>query len=102
VRRRLRGVDDHDRALLVRPRGELLDWVDRAERVRNEVVGDDLDPALGGDPLERVELEFAAVVDRDVSEAGPLPLRDVLPGDEVRVVLELGDDDEVAGASRRR
>src|SRR5690348_17936229 len=29
VRSRLRGVDDHDRALLVRPGGELLDRVDR-------------------------------------------------------------------------
>src|SRR5690348_12719353 len=42
VRRSLRRVDDHDRALLVRPRRELLDRVDRAERVRDEVVGDDL------------------------------------------------------------
>jgi len=35
-------VDDHDRALLVCP-PRLLDRVDRAERVRDEVVRDDLD-----------------------------------------------------------
>ena len=46
VRRRLRPVDDHDRALLVRPGRELLDRVDRPERVRDEVVRDHLDPAL--------------------------------------------------------
>ena len=46
VRCGLRGVDDHDRALLVRPRGEPLDRVDRPQRVRDEVVGDDLDVAL--------------------------------------------------------
>ena len=39
----LRRVDDHDRPLLVGPRGEPLDRIDRAERVRDEVVGDDLD-----------------------------------------------------------
>ena len=59
VRRGLRCVDDHDRALLVRPRGELLDRVDRAERVRDEVVGDHLDVAARGDLVERVELQLA-------------------------------------------
>ena len=70
VRRRLGGVDDHDRALLVRPRRELLDRVDRAERVRDEVVRDDLHVATRGDLVERVELELAEVVDRDVRELG--------------------------------
>jgi len=40
----------------VRPGGELVDRVDRPERVRDEVVGDDLDAALLRDRVERVEL----------------------------------------------
>ena len=96
MRRRLRRVDDHDRALLVRPCGERLDRVDRPERVRDEIVRDDLDVALAREPVERVELQLAVVVDRDVPEAAPGPLRDELPRHEVRVVLELGDDDDVA------
>ena len=50
------------------------------------------------DRVERVELELAEVVDRDHPEVGARALGDVLPRHEVRVVLELGDDDEVAGA----
>ena len=97
VRRSLGGVDDHDRALLVRPRRERLDRVDRAERVRDEVVRDDLDVPLAREPVERVELELALVVDRDVAEARSRCARDVLPRHEVGVVLELGDHDDVAG-----
>ena len=51
VRRRLRRIHDHDRALLVRPGGQLLDRVDRPESVRDEVVRDDLDAALLRDRL---------------------------------------------------
>ena len=98
VRCCLRRVDDHDRPLLVRPRRELGDGVDRPERVRDEVVRDDLHVPLACETLERVELELALVVDRDVAEARAGAGRDVLPRDEVRVVLQLGDDDEVAGA----
>ena len=96
VRRGLRGVDDHDRALLVRPGSELLDRVDRAERVRDEVVRDDLHIAARRDLFERIELQLAVVVDRDVRELRARLLRDELPGHEVRVVLELGDHDDVA------
>ena len=59
VRCGLRGVDDHDRAVLVRPGGELLDRVDRAERVRDEAGGDDLHVRRRGELVERVELELA-------------------------------------------
>jgi hypothetical protein len=43
----------------VRPRGELLDGVDRAERVRDEVVRDHLDVPARRDLVERVELQLA-------------------------------------------
>jgi hypothetical protein len=98
VRRGLRRVHDHDRPLLVRPGSELLDRVDRPERVRDEVVGDDLDAALPRDRVERVELQLATTVDGDRAELRAGTLRDLLPGDEVRVVLELGRNDDVAGA----
>jgi len=42
--------------LLVRPRSELFDRVDRPESVRDEVDGDDLDATLPRDRVERVEL----------------------------------------------
>ena len=93
VRRGLRRVDDHDRAALARPRGEALDRVDRAEAVRDEAGGDDLHVL---ELVERLEPQLAVVVERDQPEVGAGPLRDVLPRDEVRVVLELGDDDDVA------
>ena len=101
VRRGLRGVDDHDRAVLVSPARQPLDGVDRAERVRDEVVGDDLHVPLGRERVEILELQLAVVVEADHPELRAGPLRDVLPGDEVRVVLELGDDDEVARAEVR-
>ena len=52
--------------------------------------------ALARELVERVELELAGVVDRDVAEARARLARDELPRDEVRVVLELGDHDDVA------
>src|SRR6202011_2152965 len=55
VRGGLRGVDDHDRTALVCPRAELLDRIDRPERVRDEVVRNDLDLPLAGGLVEQVE-----------------------------------------------
>src|SRR5205085_6962300 len=59
----LRGVDDHDRSLLVRPGGKALDGIDRSEGVRDEVVADDLDVARERDLLERIELQLAVLVE---------------------------------------
>ena len=95
---RLRSVDDHDRALLVRPGRELLDRVDRAERVRDRVGGDHLDLSRPGDLVERLERQLAVPVERDGAKLGARTESDLLPGDEVRVMLELGDDDHVARA----
>ena len=97
VRCRLRRVDDADRALVVGPGGEPRNVVDGAERVRDETRRDDLDVAPG-ERVERVELQLARVVERDHLEVRPGAAGDRLPGHEVRVVLELGDEHEVAGA----
>ena len=97
VRRGLGGVAGEDRAALVRPVGEPAGVGDRAERVRDDVRGDDLHVLEVGD---RVEQQVAVVVDRDDPEVGAGAVRDVLPGDEVRVVLELGREHDVARPSR--
>ena len=70
---------------------------DRAERVRDDVRRDDLDVL---DVRELVEQQVAVVVDRDDPELGAGAAGDVLPGDEVRVVLELGREHDVARLSR--
>ena len=98
VRRGLRRVDDHDRSLVVGPGCKSLDRVDRAERIRDEVVGDDLDVPQSCDLVERVEAELAVRVERDRGEGRAVALGDVLPRDEVRVVLELRDEHDVPRA----
>ena len=97
VRSTLGRIADHDRAAVVRPSGELLDGVHAAERVRDHACGDDPDPAIARELVEGVEPKLALVVERQHPEVGPGPVRDVLPGYEVGVVLELGDEHDVAG-----
>ena len=98
VRRRLGRVADEDRALLVRPGDERREIVDGAERVRDKIRGDDLHRVVPRDLVEVREVRIAVLVDPQHQEFGPLPLSDVLPGHEVRMVLELGHDDSVSGA----
>ena len=86
---------------LPRDRAQLRDGVDRAERVRDVVERDD----LRARPDERREM---VDVDRGRRSSGrqmrslaPVVDRELLPGDEVGVVLEPRDDDLVAGAHVR-
>jgi hypothetical protein len=81
----------------VSPGRELVDRVNGAERVRDQPGGDDLDPAVSGDLVKLVETQLALIVEREHPEVGAGPAGDVLPGDEVRVVLQLRDHDDVAG-----
>ena len=99
VRRRLRRVADVDRAALVRP---------GREPPTSLIVPSELETKSGRDDLhvlpksvELVELELSLVVDRDHPELGAGAWRDVLPGDEIRVVLELGCQHDVARAEVR-
>ena len=100
MRCRLRGVDHHHGPLLVRPRRQTLDRVYRAERIRDVVRGDDFHVAVSRDLVETIEVQLPCVSQPDRPEPGAGALGDVLPGNEVRVVLELGDDDEVTRAKR--
>jgi hypothetical protein len=93
----LRCVDDHDRALLVRPRCEPLGRIHGSERVRDEVVRDDLHAPGRRDLIERVEVELTSCVGLDDAEVRARALRDELPRHEVRVMVELADDDDVPG-----
>ena len=92
----LRGVHDHDRSVLVRPFRERLDGIDGAERVGDEVVGDDLDVALNGERVEGIELELTSIVDRDVPESGPVRLAMYCQGTKFEWCSSLGDHHEIS------
>ena len=81
--------------------GDLEDRVDRAEHVGDVGDRDELGP-LADQRLELVEKELASVADRCNPQLCASPLADHLPGDDVRVVLHLGDEDLVALAEMGR
>ncbi len=79
---------------------DVLHGVDRAERVG--YVRDGQQPnGVVHERVKRVEFEFAPVVDRRNDEFGPGLLADQLPGNDVGVMLEMGDEHLVAGAELR-
>ncbi len=80
----------------VRKRDHPLDRVDRAERVRDVHHGDEFG-ARSEELLVVVQQQFAGVVDRHHANLRALLLRQHLPRDDVRMVLERGQDDLVAG-----
>jgi hypothetical protein len=95
LRDRLRPVDDHDRPGRVGAARDLGDRIDRSQHVRDVDDADQLRPALE-QLVERVEIELAVVEHRDVGELGLAVLAQQLPRDDVRVVLHLGQHDQVA------
>ena len=80
--------------------GDALDRQDRAEGVREVRHGDEL-RARREHALEHVEVDVARLVEGDDREARALLLAEHLPGHDVRVVLEAGDEDLVARADVR-
>ena len=64
-------------------------------------VATTLTRAAARDLVQNGEVELALLVERDHPQLGAGLAGDELPGHEVRVVLELGDDDEIAGAEVR-
>ena len=97
VRRALRRVADHDRPAFVGPRGKLVDRIHGSERIRHQPGRHDLDATFAGDLVEKIESQLPLVVERQHSKVGSGPMRDVLPGDKIRVVLELGHEYDIAG-----
>ncbi len=97
VRRRLGPVHHHHRARRVGELRHAAHGVDGAERVRH--VRDRDDPGPGREePLERGHVHLAGVVDRGDPQRRALLLAQHLPGHDVRVVLETGDQHLVARA----
>ncbi|VXA92680.1 hypothetical protein MICRO8M_10065 [Microbacterium sp. 8M] len=96
VRGRLARVEHGERADFACERDDLGDRVDDAEHVGDVREGDDA--RAGSDDLGRViEIEGAVIADPDHAQDGACAGRELLPGDDVRVVLGLGHDELVAG-----
>ena len=71
--------------------------IDRSQHVRNGGHGHQ-PRALVEQFVELIEPQQSVVVDRDEAQHGPGPRGQLLPGDDVGVVLHLGQQDFVAGA----
>ncbi len=95
VRQRLRAVDDQIAAVLVHELAEILDRVLDAQDVRDLTHGQDL--GLGADLGQHLlGRELAGLGGVEVDELGAGLAADLLPRDQVGVVLHDGDDDLVA------
>jgi hypothetical protein len=60
--------------------------------------GGDFDPAIGEETRQLVELKSPHVVQLDVAKLCSGTRRDELPGDDVGVVLHIGEEDHVSVA----
>ena len=98
MRRRLAGIHQCQSADLSRQGDDPVDRVDDAEHVRHVREGHDPRPCAD-DLGSRVEVERAVVVHSDVAQQRSGAGRELLPRNEVRVVLALGHDDLVAVAA---
>ncbi len=95
VRDGLRAIDEHQRAGLVGHGHHLAHRIDGPQAVRDVVEGDQLGPRPEQDLVARLD-EPALVVDGHELQVGVALLGQDLPGHQVGVVLELGQDDRVA------
>ena len=91
----LRGVDHRDGAGVVGGAHQPVDREQRAEHVRHGREGDDLGAV--DQPVEVGEVEVAVGPDRDPAQLDAQLVVELVPGDDVGVVLELGEHDRVAG-----
>ena len=93
----LGGIDDGDDALLARTSADVGDGIHHSHRVRDVRQREKLHAAreLFVEPAE-VERAFIAGYG-DVVELCTGALRDHLPGDEVAVVFQLGEENDIAG-----
>jgi hypothetical protein len=91
----LAGVDAHEGAGGVGGVGDLPHRGEGAEDVRHGGEADELGPVE--QPVEVGEVEHVVGADRDPPDLEPLLLLELEPGDDVRVVLHLREQDGVAG-----
>ncbi len=95
LRHRLGAVDEHDGAGCMGPSRDLRHRVDRAEHVRDVHEPHERRPALQ-QHVQSLQVELAVAEHRHVGELGLAVLAEQLPGDDVGVMLHLGQHDEVA------
>ncbi len=87
----LRAIDDHDGSALMCEENDLLDRQHRPERVRDMRDRDDPCP-FGKFRADRIERNFSAIRHFGDDEARSLFRADHLPRNDVRMVLEPGDE----------
>ena len=97
VGRVMHGVGPRERAGLVGELGDPSRVGEGADGVRGEREGDDLRP-LSELAREVVHVERRVLVQSDEAHDEAEVVRELEPGGDVRVVVEPGDDDLVAGA----
>ncbi len=95
VRHRLAGVQHCQRTDGLGPVHQLGDWSQRTGHVRVMAEGNDFDVLV---ELQRIEVNAAVVGDAVPAQRSAGAPGQFLPRDEVGVVLELGGDDDIAGA----
>ena len=95
LRHRLGAVDQDQGTRRVGAGGDLGDRVEGAEHV-GEVGDRDQLRAAGERTLELGVDQSAVGADADPVDLGPAALGELLPGDDVGVVLHLGQDDPIA------
>src|SRR5439155_1553349 len=95
VRSRLSPVDDRDRVDRPRPPDDVHDWGDRPQNVGHVGERDHARPRRE-QTIEGGQVEHAVGENRHRLDDGAAIAGDQLPRDQVRMVLELGDDDLVA------
>ena len=100
VRHRLRRVHQHHRARLPGQCRQFRHRVDDAQHVRRVDRGDDLRAAVDK-PLGGRHVEAAVIAHRDVAKFRAGLLSELLPRNDVRVVLHGRRDDVVAGLQVR-
>jgi hypothetical protein len=94
LRDRLSAVDDDNGTGGMRPPDHLGNRIDRPDHVRNVDQRNQLWLASEQD-IERIEVEVAVIEHRHVRDLGLAVLTEDLPGHDVRVVLHLGEHDQV-------
>ncbi len=98
VRDGLRAVDEHARAVAMRHRRSSRAPATMVPSAFETCVNDDEPRPRAEQLLVLLEDDLAAIVDRRDPQARALLGAELLPGDDVGVVLEPGDDDLVARA----
>ncbi len=95
VRDGLGGVDEDEGSTLVRYGRKCLDVVDRAQDVRCLGQRDEAGPRVPF-ALDPREVEAAVRLDSGYEDSTATALRRQLPGDDIAVVLHLGEEDGIA------